>query len=431
VNTAREGVIDRTLDGNRFAARAEAEQMALETEHRWRALEFEARDPRLRAMLAAGPGSADELDAWLAERREKYNHDFRKDAQASLWTALDRGGYMRGMSPSFPQYRGKYFGFRDYFTGLGRNVPDEQGPPKQIIDGPYRSLVYRRRSTQTWAVTFSVPVPPAKTGDPAVGVLTMSIELKSEGAADPARMKRFSVLVDTRPDANGKPGLVVRHPYLAALPEDTDDTKLPLYYAGQLLESRRDRSDDWQRLPRYEDPVKRAPFDGGTWLAVAEPVVVRAGHEKPVDTGFVIVVQERRDDVLQPVYDLQWRLGYGAAVAGAFLLVVVVVVWFGTVSVLGGAPKSRVTRFLRRMAGLPTSTTGTATTGTLGLGTAGTGGASVPVPGGKTARLGAAATPGAATPAATSGQESGRFGPTPTPTPPPADPPAANDTPRD
>ncbi len=362
VNTAEREVIDRTLEANSFAARAEAQQMALETEHRWRVLEFEAADPRLRDWLAAGPALENQpdavraLDAWLAERREKYNHDFRKGAQASLWLAVDRGGFNRGMAPPFPRFRHKYFGFRDYFTGLGRNEDESVQPPPAIISGPHRSIVYRRKSTRTWATTFSVPVSSPDTGKP-VGVLAMSVDLDQVEQGEGS--KRFSVLVDTRPDGNGKRGLIVRHPYMSKLTDDTDDEDLPLYYADELVKLADTRPENWQRLEDYRDPVAREPFSQHAWLAFAEPVVVRAGRERPVDTGFVIVVQEQRDEVLHPVNELEWRLSYGAMIAAGFLVVLIALMWAGVVLVMDTSARSPVTRLLRRWAGLPTSTTGT------------------------------------------------------------------------
>lgn len=425
VDTARRGVMDRALEGNRFAARAEAQQMAMETEHRWRVLEFEAADPKLRELLAAGPAPAGQpdaavaLDSWLATRRQKYNHDFRKGAEATVWMALDDGGIMRGTDPLFPQLRNRYYGYRDYFTGAGFNADDEKGPPTRIIRAPHRSVVYRRKSTRTWAVSFSVPVPGADANGAPAGVLAMSIDLKPEDTTDtPAGLRRFSVLVDTRPDGNRKPGLVVRHPYMASLPRDLDEANLPLFYTQELTDLAGRRPEGWQELTEYRDPVARDPF-GGEWLAAVEPVVVRTGHGEALDTGFLIVVQERKDDVLRPVYDLQWRLGYGAAAAGLLLLVVVGVVWAGTVAVLDGAPKSRVTRLLRRWAGLPTGGTGTASAATGTMGTAGLSGTGAAASGGhKTARVDVAATPG---------QESGSGSRASDPDPPPG----RFETPRD
>ena len=61
---------------------------------------------------------------------------------------------------------------------------------------------------------------------------------------------------------------------------------------------------------------------------------------------------------MQPVTALQWQLGRGGAIAGTFLILICMLVWTGTVSVLDSSPKSRMTRLLRRWAGLPTTTAG-------------------------------------------------------------------------
>jgi hypothetical protein len=105
--------------------------------------------------------------------------------------------------------------------------------------------------------------------------------------------------------------------------------------------------------------------------------MVRPEEGKPIDTGWVILVQERRDEVLQPVRDLQWRLGYWLAAAVLVLLAVVALMTVAMTQVLDGSSKSRVTRFLRRWAGLPTA-------GATGTGTARVSG--IAAPGGKTIR---------------------------------------------
>ena len=92
----------------------------------------------------------------------------------------------------------------------------------------------------------------------------------------------------------------------------------------------------------------------GTWLASVHRV--RVGPDQ-VDTGWVVLVQERRDDVLQPVRDLQWRLGYVGLAATVSVLVLVALMWFGMMSGMDSTSRSPVTRLLRRWAGLPTSGT--------------------------------------------------------------------------
>src|SRR6185312_244470 len=99
---------------------------------------------------------------------------------------------------------------------------------------------------------------------------------------------------------------------------------------------------------------------------------VRVGPGK-TDTGWVVLVQERRDEALQPVRKLQWRLGYVALVATILVLGLVALMWGGMALVMDGTSRSPVTRLLRRWAGLPMGSTA----GTFGT----AGGSSLPASG--------------------------------------------------
>jgi hypothetical protein len=361
ITTAEREVVQRALAANHFAAMAEANQLAMEIEHRWRLLEFEAADPQLHQWLtddrfAQNPQAQAALEQWLTERRAKYNRDFRAGSEASLWMALDADGILRGASPP-SRFRLHYFGYRDYFTGLGHNLPeDKAGPPQAIITAPHRSLVYRRRSTRTWTVTFSVPVYAMPDDLEPIGVLAMSVDLKQDAA--PADTPRFSVLIDRRPDEKeGRAGLIIRHPYMTRLPPDLPDEHLPLYYAHNVVEAL--AAQPVQDVPAlaspsarvwfesYTDPVDEPAF-AGSWLAAAVPVIILADEEHPLDSGFVVLVQQRRDEVLAPVQALQWRLGLGAA-AALGLLVLLFVVWTtGLTALFQPVPASRLARFFRR-----------------------------------------------------------------------------------
>jgi hypothetical protein len=405
VNTARRGVIERALEGNRFAAKTEARQLGLQIQFRWAQLEAAARDPQLRKWLAMGddlkndPKACAALDALLALRMKRSDRQFDEGNRASLWFADDAGGYQRGAAPSREDQRHLYRGYRDYFHGLGRELEDKTGPakPGEIISKPHRSMVYRRSGTGVWSVAFSVPVwdePDDELGE-QVGVVGMTIDLRGKTRFDGDR-ERFAVLIDTRPDQTGNRGVIVRHPYLDDLPAGTD---APFTYVEEVVKWADSENSEFATEENYRDPVGGA-YEGD-WLASVERVIVRPEDGTPIDTGWVILVQERKDEVLDPVTDLQWRLAVGGTLAGFFLFVVLAIVWAGTVSVLDGAPKSRVTRLLRRWAGLPTGTgMSTGTMGTIGTpgtpgtpGSAGAAASAAPNLGGKTARVGAAATP--------------------------------------
>jgi hypothetical protein len=210
---------------------------------------------------------------------------------------------------------------------------------------------------------------------------------------------RVVVLVDLRPDPTGRRGRVVSHPAVGA--------DRPPVYADAVV-AWADAGGEFATAD-YRDPVGGA--FAGPWLAAAERVLAPADDGPPADTGWVVVVQERRADALAPVRDLQWRLGYGGALAAALALLLVAAMWVGLTTLTDSSSKSRMTRVLRRWAGLPTG-------GAAGTGTAETGAAA---PGGKTVRPDS----GVETPAP--GQESGDAVPGPRS----PGPKAGADTPRD
>jgi eukaryotic-like serine/threonine-protein kinase len=377
VNTAEREVIHRALDGNRFAARTEARQFGLQIQFRWAQLEAGARDQDLRRLLAMGdklkedPKACAELDELLGVRRARADRQFDEANRSSLWFAGDANGFQRGSDPPFDKQRHLYRGYRDYFHGLGHELPDRTGPAKTIIDSPHRSMVYRRAGSGDWSVAFTVPVwddPDDEFLAEQVGILGMAIDLKGRTRVAGDR-ERFAVLIDTRTDATGRRGLIVRHPYLD---ESADGSEPRLVYTEEVVRWA-DAAGTFHAEEYYDDPV--GGQYAGPWLASVERVVVRPEDGSPIDTGWVILVQERRDEVMHPVRQLQWRLGYGAFGATLFILLLLASITVGMISVLDGAPKSRVTRLLRRWAGLPTggvtsTSSSTATGGSLGAKTA-------------------------------------------------------------
>ena len=355
VNTAASGVEGRALEANRFAAQTEARQIAAQIQLRWVQLEAASRNAQIRDLLARGAGlSADpaaglKLDALLAERKERGDRQFADSDKSSLWFATDVGGYQRGSAPTVETGRHAYRGYRDYFHGLGERPADS--PYSGVIARPHRSVAYRRErptGERMWSVAFTVPVLSDGPDPRPVGVVGMTIDLDDAPAE---RADQFATLIDTRPDKTGRRGLVLRHPCWAEMKGAPEPD---LYYAEEIVA--------WADGPggagapffssgSYADPVSvgDASF-GGTWLAAAYRV--RVGPEK-VDTGWVVLVQERRDEVLRPVRDLQWRLGYVGLAALVLVLGLVALMWGGVVMVMDASPRSPVARFLRTWAGLP------------------------------------------------------------------------------
>ncbi len=395
VNTAEHGVESRALDANRFAAQSEAKQFAAHIQLRWVQLEAMSRNTQLREMLQSGdrlkdnPAAGPQLDLLLAERKERGDKQFPVSDRSSLWFATDAGGYQRGTAPKVASGRHLYRGFRDYFHGKGE-YPETTKPPPGIIQKPHRSVAYRRErptGERHWSVAFTVPVMNDDKPPKPVGIVGMTIDLAD---APTDRSNHFAVLIDTRPDAKtGRRGLILRHPYWSGMKNEAEP---PLYYADEVVKwADATTGDDlapFEGGAEYIDPVSVAiggvpGQEGyeGKWLASVHRV--RVGPDK-VDTGWVVLVQERRDEALQPVRDLQWRLGYVALAASAVILVLVVLMWAGMVLVLDTSSRSPVMRLLRRWAGLPTSSpSGIVSTA---------GGSSLP--GAGTARGSATTTPG-------------------------------------
>lgn len=378
VSTATDGVVHRALDANRFAARSAADRLGLQVQYRWQVLETEARAPQLRAWLgtpadaARTGGFANQLDAWLSKRKAKYDPQLDEDGRTGVWFADARSGLQYGTAPPYPQHRFKYRGYRDYFHGLGRELPDQVGPPPAVITRPHRSIAFRRQLRQQdeyWTVAFSVPVWPGdEPGGEPVGILGLTFDLRGQTRVENGR-DRFVVLIDTRQDAKGQRGLILRHPYLESTHDPNQPGDIPLHYAPGVVRwaDGNTPDGDWDD---YADPVGGA--FGGAWLATAERVRVKGEDGASVETGLVVLVQERREDVLEPVGGLRGRLGAGAAAAFLLVLGTVVAMWAGMLSVVDGSSRSRVTRLLRRWAGLPAGTaTGTSSTSTPATGETG------------------------------------------------------------
>jgi hypothetical protein len=355
VDTAEREVLEGSIESNRFAAHAAAERFEAQSQFRWQSLETAAHDPQLRKWLAGDakqvPG--DMLDAWLFSQKQRY--DSRVEDPSSIWFAVNRDGLQLGTAPPFPQHRLQYRGFRDYFHGQGRQL-DEKDPVPPITKRPTRSGVFKRRVRERdeyWSVAFSVPVWTSdEPGGEPVGVLGLNLDLKGATRLDGDR-ERFAVLIDTRPDSSGRRGLVLRHPYLEKHADDPPGTLVPVHYAEDVVQWADTGKREFADERSYRDPVG-GEF-AGEWIASVEKIAVRLDNEKPVETGWVVLIQERRDDVLRPVDALKRRLGVGAGAAIAVVLVLVMLMWAGMMSVVDASSRSRVSRMLRQWAGLPTS----------------------------------------------------------------------------
>lgn len=388
VGVAQDEVTARAIEGNRFAARAEADQFGQEVRTRWLILEREARAAELWRVLAdPRPFKTDDrgekLNAWLRERHKDWN----PVAPASIWLVYDRLGYQRAASEPVPEHPGEfrtvtfnlgnYFGFRDYFHGQPTEFPPhvpaaDSARRPQPLTHPHRSRVYKRQNDRspTYVVTYSVPVrDPEHPDAPPVGVLAMSSELvgSTRLRGEPGRERdRIVVLVDTRPAEDQQVGVLVRHPYQDAYRDNPRE--LPIYTAGDLSAFQNGS------IPDFADPVGGEFHRDKGWLAVIEPVRVPGVPPPLDDTGWLMIVQEDAAEAVKPVRNLRTTLAWYGGLAVLMVAVVLTLLWGFVMVVLNAAPGYRVAQFLRRKIGLKSGLTGTPTSRSSSLGSGGSGG---------------------------------------------------------
>jgi hypothetical protein len=386
VKDSEEALSYRAQLGNRFAARFAAANVARQMDQRWAVLEQESPKKSLAKLVAAAAGKKVDdperqgLQNWLDQRRQQY----LETTSARAWFVLDAQGRMLAVSPLAPSRHviGENFAWRSYFHGGKRDLPKgTKGPALRPIERASRSVVFEASGDEhAHMVVFSVPVRPPDSA--VVGVLGMGVELgdftelrpRQEGPTEEtAAAERWAVLVETGEDWEGGEGLVLQHPWLAALRAQkrrAPSVRLPAEQVQRLRQLRQDRlagrpagADAFLAMPT--DPVRAAsaasgePWSAdytGPWLAAAEPVLVypRRDGEKITDTGWVVVVQERSADALAPVQELRHDLR-SLALQGLAVVVLVMAGLWAFVTLLQAEPRGRALAFLRRRAGLPTA----------------------------------------------------------------------------
>ncbi len=319
----------RALQSDRFAAWYVAEAVAGQVLQRWEALQEEARHPELvqllkeLALLEVGSpqwnAAQARLQRWLHQARSRH-----ANLDSTSWFVNAASGVQLGRVPLDRNVLGRNFAYRDYFHGQGRDFPP--GTTGQgIITHPHLSVVFVSRATGNQMVAFSVPVrDPRRPEGPPVGILAMTVELGrfTEVQRDQGDMKLVTALVDTKPDSRpdgsqGRPGSLLEHPYLAQLQRQKKQagsrSPLPQIYLPEEVTRRAVRLVQGQLsgteaerlavLVDYQDPVPDKRF-AGRWLAALEPVVVSApwGRES---TGWVVLVQEKRAEALDPLVQVR------------------------------------------------------------------------------------------------------------------------------
>ncbi|MFO0947896.1 MAG: serine/threonine protein kinase [Planctomycetota bacterium] len=367
ITSTTEALAERTNLGNHFAARFVAETVARQIDRRWTILEKEATDNFLREQLREpdSPEHRAAIQKWLDERREEY----QDVAEAASWFVTNSIGLQLARSPLSDETVGQNFAWRDYFHGLGSDLPkDSRG--LSPIQNPHLSPVFESTSTRTRMVAFSVPIWSGRVGTTdrkVLGVLAMTVEVGKFGEIqddDPkdgaAEADKHAVLLDTRADNSGQRGLILQHPALRKFQVANPGKSLPLLrYPEDLIDSLADTHStgvstravpEETLIDNFQDPV--GGEYAGNWLGAFEPVIVEGRPKEIANTGWMVVVQERVEAAARPVLALEKRLATRGILALILVLVVISLLWALVILAINGTSRSKLSKRWRRRAGL-------------------------------------------------------------------------------
>ncbi|MEQ8788830.1 MAG: protein kinase [Pirellulaceae bacterium] len=328
--TAAQAQRDRVLASSDLVA----EMLAAEIDLRWRILEAEAADPRLRAMLAtyaSTDAAAPDRQQALVNLRAWSDRQFARHSaatRATSWFIVDAQGDLLARNPQSPasgDVLGGNFRFRDYFHGQGRDLSADEAQAATPLTHPHRSAVFESHITGTHMVAFSAPV--WDDGDvnrrAPLGVLGMTIEMGRFDSLQRGAAKGQSlVLADVRENrCHGRlaRGLILHHPSFVPGGSQQRPVVPPLVTLSpprlaallrlcedRMAHERRLQALDWRERLRAQrplsadslDPDYRDPIGGeyaGPWVAGFSPVLVKGRPDARRDTGLIVIVQERNE----------------------------------------------------------------------------------------------------------------------------------------
>ncbi len=357
------GLTFRALESDSLSARIQAGALQQELEHRLDELQRTLEDSQLMDQLALlAERNSEEIVAemknrhqlpeaerpeWMQlldrarDRADRANRD-RGYAIDTSWFLTDRHGTQIWRRNFSPRSIGVNYSWRDYFHG--RNVefeldaiPDDSSP----IESPHVSLPFTSEATRRKMVALSVPVR-SRTGE-ILGVFartTHLADLQSQlgrhirGSADDS-VVRVIALADSRT------GELLDHPWLTEQAgmrsgEEAKDLYAQLRLPDQILQglnpSKGANTADLvatgtysRGLVNYQDPVGQLDDDTvepyrGEWMA-AMALMERS------KTPWVVIVQEKQDDVLRPVEEMTEKASRTAWLAVAASVLLMASVW--------------------------------------------------------------------------------------------------------
>ena len=306
VETTEESLIAQKLSGDAMSAKLLAVGVERDLDARLTRLsELATSESLVEALRSGDDGALQDLVNGWSERAESRLEDNRRAPDAS-WFVTDAAGTQVARSPISTTIGGN-FAYRDYYHGQGRELEPGASPPMREAAG--LSLPFRSRASGQFMVALSVPV--VADGEP-VGLLARTLRLTDLLSEWETRINsgegsgRLLALADLRDNQ------ILDHAWMTAenvsglSDADVRSLRLPAELRDALASP-----EPPDRSAGYADPL--ASRDGafaGSWLAAFAPVG---------ETGWVAVVQERRDGAVAPVERLRGLfVNWGALLAAVF-----------------------------------------------------------------------------------------------------------------
>ena len=333
LDSALQQITSRALESDALTARLQAEALDHEMRDRLEELETILSDPELSEALEelmnrnaedvvaeirlhardkdiAGLRGLELLnDSWERSARSNQEYDLSPDTS---WFLNNRNGIQIWRRKFSDVTLGKDFSYRDYFHGRGEDYPADRIPEDIApLERPHVCKVYKSTNTGRQTVALSVPVK-NKNGE-VIGVLSRSVHLgdlqkrmgRLVSEPDPTGVQRVIALVEARDQTDWR---LLDHPYLteevvrAAEKNNTDADLFDSLFVDKatvqaIQASQSDGKLSEVKLETYSDPISRLSDPGASlfkteWLAAMAPVS---------DIGWMVIVQEPRNAVLEPV----------------------------------------------------------------------------------------------------------------------------------
>ncbi len=321
VGTARENITARALESDALSASILSRSLERDLQDRIADLQRHARYEDLRRAIVEADADdwADRTDVQHLLDEYKARVDERREEQGrspdTSWFLTDSEGIQRWRSPASKATDLHSYVWRDYFHGLGHELPKETRTGSlDPIDEPYVSSAFRSEATLRFMVAGSVPVRDDEGN--VVAVLARTAHL--DGLLADYQFPEASTSAEVSP-SNGQVHRVVavvdrrdwkflNHEWMTTpgfrdlSPRAREQLTLPEPYRARI------ESLEPGEIVLLEDFVDRfAEYEpdeyGGRWLAAFVPIG---------ETGWVAVIQERSRHALEPVESLRSELvAYG------------------------------------------------------------------------------------------------------------------------